>query len=122
MDLMTVQVGRWRLCQKHKAEFIDITVKSGLKIFAPSWELVLGHKDGSISDEEYTKRYRAMMIDSWKNHRAEWEAFLRADGYKAIGCYCKPGTFCHRKLLVEIFRELCQKLQIPFNYYGELEP
>ena len=44
MDLMTVQVGRWRLCQKHKAEFIDITVKSGLKIFAPTWEMVLGHK------------------------------------------------------------------------------
>lgn len=122
MDLFTVQVGRWRLCQKHKAEFVDTTVKSGLKIFAPTWDMVLGYKDGSVSEEEYRKRYRQLMIESWCAHREQWKEFLRSEGYKAISCYCKPGEFCHRLLLVDIFRELCEKLKIPFNYYGELEP
>ena len=30
-------------------EGLDITVKSGDKVFAPSWEIVLGLKDGKIT-------------------------------------------------------------------------
>lgn len=121
IELMTIQVGRWRLARDRKVEFVDTTVKSGIKIFAPTWDMVLGHKNGTVSDEEYTREYRRMMIESWKAHRPEWEAFLRRDGVQAIACYCKPGLFCHRLLLKDIFEELCKKLQIPFEFYGELE-
>lgn len=122
MELFTIQMGRWRLARDHKVEFIDTTVKSGNSVFSPTWDMVLGHKDGSVSDEEYTKRYRERMIESWKNNRAEWESYLRREHPIAIACYCKPGVFCHRLLLKDIFEELCKKLKIEYRYYGELEP
>lgn len=122
MDLFTIQVGRFRLARVHKIEFVDTTVKSGLKIFAPTWEMVLGHKDGSWSDERYTKEYRRRMIQSWIDHREEWEKILRSEEPIALACYCKPGDFCHRLLLKDIFKELCEKLEIPYRYYGELLP
>jgi hypothetical protein len=122
MDLFTIQVGRYRLAQKHKVEFIDTTVKSGLKIFAPTWDMVLGHKDGSWSDDRYTEEYLRMMRNSWNTHRDEWMAILQRQEPIAIACYCKPGVFCHRRLLKDIFEKLCEKQGIPFRYYGELEP
>lgn len=121
MELMTIQIGRWRLARSHKVDMVDTTVKSGDPLFAPTWDMVLGHKNGTVSDEEYTKRYRQRMIESWKQHRPDWEAFLRREDPIAIACYCKPGVFCHRLLLKDIFEELCGKLSIPFRYYGELK-
>lgn len=122
MDLFTIQVGRFRIAAKRKVEFLDTTVKSGLKIFSPTWDMVLGHKDGSVSDEEYTTRYRARMRQSWIDNREQWEAILRKEEPIALACYCKPGKFCHRLLLKDMFKELCEKLNIPYRYYGELEP
>ncbi len=36
MKLYTAQMGRWREAKKHGIPFIDITVKSGMKEFAPT--------------------------------------------------------------------------------------
>lgn len=121
MELFTISKGRWREASKHKIEVVDTTVKGKSKLFAPTWEMVLGHKDGSWSDEQYTAEYRKRMIQSWLAHREEWEAFLRREEPVAIACYCNSGVFCHRHLLKDIFEELCKKLDIPFLYYGELE-
>ena len=33
---------------------LDITIKSGSKVFAPSWKIVIDHKNKLITDEEYT--------------------------------------------------------------------
>ena len=49
---------------------LNTTVKSGIKAFAPTWDMVMGHKQGKISDEEYTKLYYALMRESWKKARA----------------------------------------------------
>lgn len=122
MDIFTIQVGRYRLAQQHKVEFIDTTVKSGLRIFAPTWEMVLGHKDGSWSDEQYTAAYRAMMRQSWIDNREQWLSILKRQEPIALACYCKPGVFCHRLLLKDMFEALCKKLDIDYRYYGELEP
>ena len=122
MVLFTIQVGRWRLARDKQIEMVDTTVKSGESMFAPTWDMVLGHKNKTVSDEEYTRLYRQRMIESWKANRPQWEAFLRRTEPAAIACYCRVGVFCHRLLLKDIIEELCKKLDIHFEYYGELEP
>lgn len=122
MEIFTIQMGRYRLAKEKKLDFVDTTVKSGLKMFAPTWDMVLGHKNGSVSDEEYTQRYRQMMIESMRENKQAWLEFIERKEPVALACYCKPGVFCHRLLLKDIFAELCKKKEIPFLYYGELTP
>lgn len=121
MELFTVQVGKWRQARNRGIALVDTTVKSGNSIFSPTWDMVLGHKSGSVSDEEYTRLYRERMSTSWKAHKPEWQAFLRMTEPVAIACYCKAGHFCHRYLLRDLLKELCERQNIPFLYYGELE-
>jgi len=40
---------------KPRGHIVDITVKSGVKAFAPTWDMVMGYKRGTLSIEEYTK-------------------------------------------------------------------
>ena len=35
---------------------LDITVKTGIKAFAPTWEMVMKSKQGKLSEEEYTEQ------------------------------------------------------------------
>ena len=106
---------------RRQIEVVDTTVKSGNHIFAPTWEMVLGHKDGSISDERYTRLYRQRMIQSMNRNTKTWIEFVSDQKPKAIGCYCRTGTFCHRHLLVKIFEEICKRRSLPFHYHGELQ-
>lgn len=118
--VFTIQVGKWRLAKDRDIKMMDTTVKSGYSIFAPTWDMVLGHKAGTLSDEEYSKLYREMLIRSWKTKRKEWTTFLEDDDVYALACYCKAGAFCHRHLLVRFLEQLCKQLEKPFEYYGEL--
>ena len=121
MHVFTIQIGKWRLAQQHNVQMINTTVKDGMRMFAPTWDMVMGHKNGRVSDEEYTADYRKLMIQSMKDHRLKWEDFLKDDTPIALACYCKPGVFCHRHLLLGLFKEICEKRKIEFLYYGELE-
>jgi len=90
----------------YKGEYrVDITAKSGLKMFAPDWENIIDVKSGAITEEEYTKKYYEKMRLSYKNHRAEWDWFLDQPT-AVIVCFCKTGTFCHRYLLADILVKL----------------
>lgn len=120
MRLFTIQVGKWRLAKDRNIRFMDTTVKSGYSLFAPTWEMVLGHKNGVISDSDYSRLYRNLLLKSWKDRRDEWMSFLNDDDIYALACYCKAGNFCHRHLLVKFLKQLCQQLELPFEYYGEL--
>lgn len=110
---------RWQAISRG-VTFLDTTVKSGAQMFAPTWEMVLGIKGGDITEEEYTQMYRAKMNESWKRDRVKWMALIEGDDPIAIGCYCKPGEFCHRHLLKDIFEKICAAKGLPFYYYGEL--
>lgn len=127
MELFTIRKGyNHKSREEREAErvgilVVDTTAKGKSLLFAPPWDIVLGHKNGTVSDQEYRDVYLPLMRDSWMQHRASWEEFLRQEGWIAIGCYCKAGCFCHRLILVEIFQKLCEMLNIPFTYYGEYE-
>jgi len=91
---------------------LDITVKTGSKIFAPSWQMVMDYKNGDLSKTEYIKQYIDMMRFSYKNNLEEWKKLLNMKKVTLV-CYCKPGNFCHRVLLAEILEKCGAK------YIGE---
>ena len=99
---------------------LDITVKSGVKSFAPTWDMVMKHKRGEISDTQYTDRYLRMMRTSYlDNKNGDWSAILNRRRV-VLCCYCAPGNFCHRHLLKDILRDLCRVKNIEFVDGGEI--
>lgn len=121
MELFTLQASKTKLAREHKIFVTDTTVRAKHPYFAPTWSIVMGHKDGEITDAEYTAEYYRQMQRSWAVNREQWENFLRQDGFVGISCYCRAGAFCHRHLLRKMFEKVCPKLGIPFFYYGEFE-
>jgi len=83
----------------------DITVKSGNKIFAPTWNIVMDYKNNIITAEEYTKEYHNLMVKSYYNNLNEWNKLLNEEQITLV-CFCKSGDFCHRLLLAEYLSKL----------------
>lgn len=119
MNLFTVQMSRWRQLKAANIELIDTTVKTGERAFAPTWDMVMGHKTGELSNEQYTEAYLNMMRQSYNYNRDIWDRLLLSSGDVAIACYCSPGAFCHRHILKDILEKVCVSRNIPFLYYGE---
>lgn len=120
MELFTVQMSNWREVAQRKIELVDTTVKGKSLLFAPTWDMVMGHKSGQVSDAQYTHLYYEKMRGSYLNHQAQWQEFLQRTEPVAIACYCPPDCFCHRHLLRDILQRVAGSLSIPFIYYGEL--
>ena len=88
---------------------VDVTVKSAqgwARAFAPSWSMVMGHKDGKLSDEQYTTLYLAILR---KAPLAAWYWLERqaVNGELTVLCYCRDfdasgqRVFCHTHLLID---------------------
>lgn len=79
---------------------------------APSKELLEGIKNGSITQTEYTERYKDQIHHcfdkfSWFDSFDDWIYQLDnefSDKYSAVVllCYEKPTDFCHRHILREM--------------------
>lgn len=81
---------------------IDITVKSAEGFWrdaAPSWDMVMGYKNGTLSAEAYTGLYIPIMKKFFARNRYQIIDFLRNNNKIALACYCRQGDFCHRELL-----------------------
>jgi len=96
---------------------LDITRKSAPPegvVFAPSWK-ILGpalealqaakrapkHEAGRIAFDawaDYVPAYRVEMRESYKRHRATWDALLERPRV-VLCCYCVDPCRCHRMLL-----------------------
>lgn len=122
MQLYTCQLGQWRAAKAAGAELLDITVRSGNRAFAPEWDMVMGHKDGTLSDRDYAGQYGEMMRRSLETNAGEWDRLLNSEAPVAIACYCRAGKFCHRHLLKILIERQCARRGIPFAYLGELVP
>lgn len=86
---------------------LDITAKStdfGI-VFAPTWEMIMDYKRGSLSEEQYTILYNNLMVQSCLKHDKEWNTLLNCN-VVTIVCFCKPGDFCHRLLLAKYLEKL----------------
>lgn len=91
---------------------LDITVKGNCpagRLYAPTWNMVMGMKKGTLSKEEYTKQYYQLLIDRWNgNGRSEMEVLVKITKTQGrdltVVCFCPSGTFCHRYLMVNFFK------------------
>jgi uncharacterized protein YeaO (DUF488 family) len=104
---------------KNLPDALNITVKSGDKVFAPSWDLVRAYKDKEISEEEYTEHYLNMMRLSWRRDHARWIEVANLDSVTLL-CYCKSGDFCHRTILADMLIKVAESLDIKATYEGEV--
>ena len=81
---------------------VDVTVMSSkgkANQFAPTWELVTGHKSGIIDDDSYAMAYGSLLKlvsqDTW-----DWLAEdCSVDGTVTLLCYCKDDKYCHTHLI-----------------------
>lgn len=119
VTLYTAQIAQWRKCKERGIELIDTTVKSGLSEFAPTWDIVMGVKQGDITEAQYTEVYHSLMQRSFREHRQAWLDLLSKE-HIAIACYCKAGAFCHRHLLLEYLKAACDYFGIQYTLGGEV--
>ncbi len=90
------------------ADRLDITVKGKDligKVFAPTWKMVMGSKEGKISWDEYKDMYKDLMRQSYREHRDAWDEVLSREEVTFV-CFCKADNPCHRYLLAEYFSVL----------------
>lgn len=118
MKLYTAQMGRWKEADKLGIPFIDVTVKSGNKVFAPKWDFLMEYKHTGC-EQTYTGKFIPLMRESFKANKEEWIKLIGMDEV-CIACYCKKGDFCHRLLLVDMFEKVCKQQGVTFEYKGEL--
>jgi uncharacterized protein YeaO (DUF488 family) len=102
-----------RINCKDKDKF-DITVKTGSKIFAPTWDIVMGLKNGKITQEQYEEEYHRLMVKSYNENREEWNKLLSRDRVVLV-CFCRSGDFCHRYLLAKYL------VKLGAEYKGEIK-
>jgi len=88
-----------------RSKGIDVTVKSAVgwaTAFAPTWEMVTGHKSGIMGDIEYSGLYAAILDAAGKQAFDRLRQVGTDNGDKlTLLCYCPDGVFCHAHLLVE---------------------
>lgn len=109
---------------------LDITVKGNNvdgKLYAPTWDIVMGVKNGTITEEEYTRRYYDMLSNK---HNNDVEAAKQTINLVkmvmgsenmperdiTLVCFCPANAFCHRHLLV---KWLVHNFNIEKYYGGE---
>ena len=71
-----------------------------LRCLAPSQSLVYGYKYYTMSEQKYTEAYRREILDKLDVR----EIYNKLKG-KIILCYCGPGQFCHRHLIMNWLTE-----------------
>lgn len=103
-----------RVTRGHREFCVDTSIKSSQGVarpFAPpSWELVMGHKNGKVSDDEYREVYRAHLGKATKE---QWRALFQLVRNRelTLGCYCVPAKpFCHNEILADFIVEKWPKV------------
>lgn len=67
---------------------------------APDWYTLLKpYKEGLIDDAEYTRRYLGQLERQKERILSEFRALQEKHPNAILLCWCRPGAFCHRRLL-----------------------
>lgn len=117
---MIVRTGR---INSPRLDKLDTTIKSGVgfgKQFAPTWDLVMRHKRGEISDQEYTDGYLILMRERYAINRQMWHRWIRDTESVTLCCYCASGKFCHRHILADVvLLKIAAYMDIPYQRLEE---
>ena len=92
---------------------VDVTVKSAkgfARSFAPSWRMVMGYKNGTLTEAQYTEQYmkilNAVTVEAWR-----WLYAQAVNGEVVLLCYCRDvdaqgrRLFCHTHLIADYATE-----------------
>jgi len=96
---------------------LDITVKGKDpfgKLFAPTWEMVMGLKGGKITETDYRSEYISLLLER-SREKINWADMISED--RTLVCFCKPGAFCHRVILAQFLAKAFNIVE----YMGERE-
>jgi hypothetical protein len=85
--------------------YVDVTLSTGEKLVAPTWNMIRGVKSGKITESEYTVMYNVILTCAAREHKEEFVSLFKKVDYVILGCYCPPGAFCHRTLLSQFLVE-----------------
>ncbi len=92
-----------------KSAGVDITVKSSkgmAKQFAPTWPMVMGHKNHTLTNEAYTAQY-LKILDQLPDGPWGWLAAQNKNGHLTLLCYCPSKLpdgspkFCHTHIIID---------------------
>lgn len=122
ITIYTIHMSKHRLLQETTVSLLDTTVKSGIAFFAPTWDMVMSYKKGVITEEQYIDRYRQALNGRHRDNPAYLTNYLPEEGDLALGCYCKPGEFCHRHLLKYALQNWGKYTNVPVVLGGEITP
>ncbi len=93
---------------------VDVTVKSAkgfARSFAPNWKMVMGYKNRTLTEAQYTEQYRkildAVSVEAWS-----WLYAQAVNGEIVLLCFCRNGQFCHTYLLIDY---ACRKYPKTFS-------
>ena len=86
----------------------NVGVNGEIRCLMPTWDMVHGFKQHRISEVEYTKQYRELMIKRWPAVK-QWLDSL--DGNMYLCCWCTTG-FCHRYLVAKLVRKFRPELEV----------
>jgi uncharacterized protein YeaO (DUF488 family) len=107
--------------QKKGWTAIDVTVKSAspkAKVLAPTWNMVMGYKKGTLSWEEYKEQYAEILEKAQQEERSRWENTLKRDKVVFL-CYCPKGANCHRLLLAAEFKRFGKSINVEVELIPE---
>lgn len=119
--IWTIQLSRWRYARALNIPIFDITVKSGIKEFAPEWDVLMAYKHNEIDFNEYTELYHRKLIGNLNIDLPQWDRFLSQPNI-ALACYCNAGAFCHRYLFANLLANYLQQRGRTVLFQGELIP
>ncbi len=122
ISVWTMQMGRRWQAKAEDIHVLDITVKSGVRMFAPDWNSVLSYKNHEIGELEYANRYNHRMLRSQQTNPEAWDKILTAHPRVALACYCRPGAFCHRHLFRTLMKDYLTAKNVEVIDMGELVP
>ena len=87
----------------------DITVKGNTKsgkLYAPTWSIVNGIKNKTLSHKDYTSQYYKLLhkrLNTNKEDMLNLVDKIKTQNVTLV-CFCPANTFCHRYLLVKFLQ------------------
>lgn len=118
IDIWTVQVALHRAVKAKGIHFLDITVMSGVKAFAPEWWALRMYKAGDMPEEEYTALYKERMLQTQSRAPGQWGK-LTDHPSVAFACYCKAGDYCHRHIFKHLAEDFIKARGMQVTQRGE---
>ena len=92
-----------------KVDGVDVTVKNATRLWkrvAPTWSMVMFHKNEHIDDAQYTKLYLGILKKGGVELAREiYRAGVKNGGHLTFLCYCRNNQFCHTHILIDWLME-----------------